>query len=110
MRFFGFVAGFFRNQAPESSTRFVGLLACAVGLALASVLIVRSCTGTSVTDRAISWTDIVVVFGVFAYSCTALGLRSPFPTELMVPRGTVIASAVETTKIEQKTETEVKSS
>jgi hypothetical protein len=106
MKFFGFVAGFFRNQAQESSTRLVGILACAVGLALAAVLIVRSCTGTNATERDISWTDIVVVFGVFAYSCTALGLRSPFPTELLAPPGTSV-KVEETAKVETTKTTEV---
>jgi hypothetical protein len=81
--FFTFVAGFFRIHAPESSTRLVGIAAFFVALGLSSVLIVRSCTGANVTERAITWTDIVVLIVVFTYACVALNLRSPIPPEVI---------------------------
>ena len=100
MRFFAFLAGFFRNAAPESSTRLVGILAAAVGLALAGVLIYRSSEGHEIT-----WTDIVVVASVMTFSCTALGLRSPFPTELFAPAGTKVQAVQEQTTVAQSTTT-----
>lgn len=106
MRFFTFVAGFFRVHAPESSTRLVGIAAFFVGLALASVLIIRSCTGARPSDRAISWTDIVVIVVVLSYACVALGLRSPIPPEVIAQlAGAKLEPAP--TKTEVKTETTV---
>lgn len=103
MRFFGFVAGFFRNHAPESSTRLVGILGFVAGYALASILIVRSCL-----DHEVTWTDIAVVVVVLSYAAVSLKLRSPFPPEMLalLTKGQVTIEA--TKKVEETTTTEVK--
>lgn len=68
MKFFGFLAGFFRESgSTESSTRLVGILSFAAAVFMSVYVVVRP---TSATAEAIG-----VIITNFTYGSIALGLR-----------------------------------